>query len=121
MRRRGKTGLPDITWFTPDGAEMTEEDWGSGFGRSVAMFLNGQGIPDRDTRGQRVIDDSFYLAFSAHDEAIDFALPPAEYGAAWEIIIDTLNGVDEDMPEVVGAGATVPIGPRAIVVLRRAD
>jgi glycogen operon protein len=121
VRRRGKTGLPDITWFTPEGAEMTEEDWGSGFGRSVAMFLNGQGIPDRDNRGQRVVDDSFYLAFSAHDAEIDFSLPPAEYGAAWEIVIDTLNGVDEDMPDVVAAGASVSIGPRAIVVLRRAD
>ncbi len=121
VRRRGTTGLPDITWFTPDGAEMTEEDWGSGFGRSVAMFLNGQGIPDRDSRGQRVVDDSFYLAFSAHDAEIEFTLPPDEYGAAWEIVIDTLNGVDEDMPDVVAAGASVPIGPRAIVVLRRAD
>ncbi len=98
VRRRGRTGLPDITWFTPDGTEMTEEDWGSGFGRSVAMFLNGQGIPDRDSRGQRVVDDSFYLAFSAHDGEIDFRLPPDEYGAAWEIVIDTLNGVDEDTP-----------------------
>ena len=52
---------------------------------------------------------------------IDFTLPPDEYGSAWEIVIDTLNGVDEDMPEVVAAGAEVPIGPRAIVVLRRAD
>ena len=121
VRRRGKTGLPDITWFTPDGAEMTEEDWGSGFGRSVAMFLNGQGIPDRDNRGQRVVDDSFYLAFSAHDAEIEFSLPPSEYGAAWEIVIDTLNGVDEDMPDVVAAEASVSIGPRAIVVLRRAD
>ncbi|HEY2298553.1 MAG TPA: glycogen debranching protein GlgX [Jatrophihabitans sp.] len=121
VRRRGRTGLPDIQWFQPDGTEMTEEDWGSGFGRSVAMFLNGQGIPDRDTRGQRVIDDSFYLAFSAHDEAIDFTLPADEYGAAWEIVIDTVDGVDEDLPAVVAAGASVPIGPRAIVILRRAD
>ena len=48
-------------------------------------------------------------------------MPPSEYGAAWEIVIDTLNGVDEDMPDVVAAGASVSIGPRAIVVLRRAD
>ncbi len=26
---------------------MTEDDWDSGFGRSVAVFLNGDGIPDR--------------------------------------------------------------------------
>jgi glycogen operon protein len=119
VRRRG--GLPDIAWFRPDSSEMTEEDWGSGFGRSVAMFINGQGIPDRDQRGQRVVDDSFFLAFSAHDEALDFTLPPEEYGQAWEVVIDTLHGVDDDAPTVVTAGAAVTIGPRAIVVLRRAD
>ena len=38
------------------------------------MFLNGQGIPDRDPRGQRVIDDSFLLCFNAHDEPIEFTV-----------------------------------------------
>ncbi|HZZ96431.1 MAG TPA: alpha-amylase family glycosyl hydrolase, partial [Jatrophihabitantaceae bacterium] len=122
--RRG-AGLPDIQWFTPDGDEMTEEDWDSGFGRSIAMFLNGQGIPDRDSRGQRVGDDSFLLCFSAHDEAIDFAVPGDEYATAWEVVIDTLRGVDgEPSPvvrAVVKAGGTIAVGPRAIVVLRKAD
>jgi isoamylase len=118
--RRG-AGLPDLEWFTPDGSQMTEEDWDSGFGRSIAVFLNGQGITDRGDRGERVVDDSFYLAFSAHDEAIDFFLPGAEYGAVWEIVIDTLNGVDEDEPSLVEAGGTVAVGPRAIVVLRRTE
>jgi glycogen operon protein len=68
-----------------------------------------------------VVDDSFYLAFSAHDEALDFTLPPEEYGKAWEVVIDTLHAVDEDSPAVVTAGSAVTIGPRAIVVLRRAD
>ncbi len=30
LGRRGQDGLPDIAWFTPEGAEMTEEDWGAG-------------------------------------------------------------------------------------------
>ena len=72
--RRGG-GVPDIAWFTPEGTEMTEEDWESGFGRSIAVYLNGKGIPDRDLRGQRVVDDSFLLCFSAHDEPIEFHLP----------------------------------------------
>ena len=48
--RRG-AHLPDIGWFTPDGTEMTEEDWDSGFGRSIAVYLNGQGIAGRDKTG----------------------------------------------------------------------
>ena len=54
---------------------MSDEDWESGFAKSVAVYLNGQGIPDLDERGQRVTDDSFVLCFNAHYEPIDFALP----------------------------------------------
>jgi isoamylase len=120
-RRGGGGGMPDIAWFTPDGDEMTEEDWDSGFGRSIAVFLNGQGIPDHDSRGQRVVDDSFLMCFSAHDQEIDFTVPGTDYAAAWEVIVDTLNASDEDLPTIVPAAGTVSVGPRALVVLRRAD
>src|SRR5215203_4475499 len=76
VRRRGTTGLPDIAWLAPDGSEMTEEDWESGFAKSIAVYLNGHGIPDLDVRGQRVTDDSFVLCFNAHYEPIEFTLPP---------------------------------------------
>jgi glycogen operon protein len=120
-RRGGGGGMPDIAWFTPDGDEMTEEDWDSGFGRSIAVFLNGQGIPDHDSRGQRVVDDSFLMCFSAHDQEIDFTVPGTDYAEAWEVIVDTLNASDEDLPTIVPAAGTVSVGPRALVVLRRAD
>jgi glycogen operon protein len=117
VRRRGHDTLPDIEWFQPDGEEMTEEDWGSGFGRAIAVYVNGQGITDRDARGQRLVDDSFLLCFSAHHEPIDFHLPGAEYAAAWEIVLDTLEP-DHRMGTTVEAGAVVSVGPRALVALR---
>ncbi|HVU91578.1 MAG TPA: alpha-amylase family glycosyl hydrolase, partial [Jatrophihabitans sp.] len=116
--RRGDR-LPDIAWFTPDGQEMTEDDWESGFGRSIAVYLNGEGIPDRDTRGQRVTDDSFYLCFSAHDEAIDFTLPGPEHGASWRVVVDTMTA--DEPGTVVPAGGTVAVGPRALMVLQKVD
>ena len=116
--RRGREGMPDLAWFTPDGAEMTEADWDSGFGRAIAMYINGNGIPDRDSRGQRVTDDSFLLFFSAHDEELDFTLPSPEYGTAWQVVIDTLGGEEQETP-VVQAGAKLAVGPRAIVVLQQ--
>jgi isoamylase len=114
--RRGDR-LPDIAWFTPDGRLMTEDDWESGFGRSIAVYLNGEGIPDRDARGQRFTDDSFLLCFSAHDEAIEFTTPGEEFCIAWEIVIDTMS--DDTDGKVVQAGQHVSVGPRAIVVLER--
>jgi isoamylase len=115
--RRGDQ-LPDISWFTPDGTQMTEENWDSGFGRSIAVYLNGQGIPDRDTRGQRVTDDSFLLCFSAHDEAIPFIAPGEEHGAEWKVVIDTA-ATNNDDGKVIAHGGTIAVGPRALVVLQK--
>ena len=53
---------------------MSDEDWDSGFGKSVAVYLNGLGIPELDARGQRVTDNSFFLCFNAHHEPIEFTL-----------------------------------------------
>jgi len=118
--RRGRKGLPDIAWLRPDGSQMTKQDWGSGFGRAVAVFLNGQGIADRDGRGERVVDDSFVLCFSAHHEHIQFMLPPASYGRNWQVVLDTMNP-DVGDEQVLRYRQRVDVGPRALVVLQRID
>ena len=120
VRRRGADALPDIAWFAPDGREMTEEDWEAPFGRAVTVYLNGEGIPDRDARGDRVVDDSFLLCFSAYDQQIEFRAPGAEYARTWHVMIDTARP-DLDDGTVVHARGVVPVGPRALVVLQRAD
>ncbi|WP_237572024.1 glycogen debranching protein GlgX [Mycolicibacterium lacusdiani] len=116
--RRGEAGLPDITWFTPDGTEMSGEDWGSGFAKSVGVFLNGQGIPDRDTRGERVVDDSFLLLFNAHHEPIDFTLPSDEFGGSWQVVLDTSVGIADETPDPAAAGSTLTVDSRSTVVLQ---
>jgi glycogen operon protein len=133
-RRRstdGRTALPDIAWFTPAGEEMTEQDWDSGFGKCVTVFLNGQGITEADSRGEPVTDDSFLLCLNAHFEDIEVILPPPDYGTAWAIVVDTAVGevltlttvpgvVAADPPKVPG-GATRPVSARSVVVLQRTE
>jgi glycogen operon protein len=116
VRRRGGEGLPDIAWLAPDGSEMSDEDWDSGFAKSIAVYLNGQGIPYLDVRGQRVVDDSFLLCFNAHHEPIEFALPARHFAAAWLPVIDT--AADDDIQGTeVAAGAKVSVGARSVLVL----
>ena len=99
---------------------MTDEDWDSGFGKSVAVFLNGHGIPDLDARGQRVTDDSFVLCFNAHHEPIEFTLPPKEFGAAWQLVVFT--GPEEETPaEEVPGGGTLTVDAYTAVVLHAPD
>jgi glycogen operon protein len=114
VRQRGGDALPDIAWFAPDGTEMTDEDWETGYAKSIAVYLNGQGIPDRDVRGQRVTDDSFVLCFNAHYEPIDFVLPPKDFGAAWKPVLYSAGDAPEG-PFV--AAIAVPVESRAVMVL----
>jgi isoamylase len=126
---RRRDSLSDIAWFQPDGQEMTEGDWDSGFGKCVIAFLNGEGITDSDPRGERVKDDSFLLAFNAHWEDIEVTLPRADYGKEWAIVVDsaageviTLSpqpGVVAAEPPIVAAGATHTVPARSLLVLQR--
>src|SRR5206468_1317631 len=95
-----------------------DEDWDSGFGRAVAVFLNGEGLREVDARGQRVTDDSFFLAFNADADAIEFTLPDAAFGEQWEIVIDTENPTPVEA-DFVPAGGVIKVGGRSVVVLRR--
>lgn len=119
VRRRGFEGVPDISWFRPDGSEMTDDDWDSGFGKSVAMFLNGRGISGLDARGELILDDSFLLLFNAHYEEIDFTLPSEEYGRAWQPVLDTKNPTQTESKPVDPATIAVVPG-RSLLVLSAA-
>ncbi len=101
---------------------MSDEDWDSGFAKSIAVYLNGHGIPDLDERGQRVTDDSFVLCFNAHYEPIDFVLPPDQFGPAWVPVIDTAADPNaEGEPKPVASGGTLTVEGRAVVVLQAAS
>jgi glycogen operon protein len=110
--------LPDIVWMTPSGDVMTRADWDSDFVRSIAVFLNGRGIRGTDERGRPIVDDSFLLLFNAHHEDLEFALPPEEYGAAWNVVIDT-SGIDV-AAQVHAAQTALTVTARSTVVLQAA-
>jgi glycogen operon protein len=119
--RRGAE-LRDIAWFTPSGEEMTEQDWGEYFGRCLTVFLNGEGIPDLDPRGQRVTDSSFLLCFNAHDEDIEVQLPGNGYGQEWTVVLDTATGTPPGTPGAggtTGAAGTTAAGEDTITVTAR--
>ncbi|MEH1100863.1 glycogen debranching protein GlgX [Micromonospora sp. CPCC 205561] len=110
--------LPDLAWYTPDGREMTAEDWGNDFGRSVALFVNGEGIRERGQYGQRHLDASFLLCFNAHDAALDFTVPGPDFGQRWELVISTAEP-EPEKTTVVEAGGTLRVPDRCVVVLER--
>ena len=116
--RQGVEGQSDISWFSPDGSEMTEESWRSGVGSAVAVHFNGHGIPGHDHRGRPVTDDSFLLCFNAHHDDTEFVLPGEAFGAAWTPVIDTAALRAPVNATPVAAGSAVRIAGRSTVVLQ---
>ena len=115
---RGEEDPQDIAWFAPDGSEMTSKDWDSGFGKSLGVFLNGEGIHEPDARGQRIIDDSFLLLFNAHHEPIEFALLGSEYAHEWQVVLDTASHTGDETPALPADGS-LSVDGRSTVVLRK--
>ncbi|MBV9293158.1 MAG: glycogen debranching enzyme, partial [Frankiales bacterium] len=113
------TELEDIGWFTPSGEPMSDEDWDSGFAKSVSVFLNGHGIREPDARGERVTDDSFFLLFNAHHEPIEFVLPPLN-AERWHVILDTAAPMLVEVDtRALKTDESLNVEPRSIVILQQ--
>ncbi|WP_409483094.1 glycogen debranching protein GlgX [Arsenicicoccus dermatophilus] len=113
----GTSDLGDIQWFTAHGSVMSDEDWASGYAKTLAVFLNGHAIASPDQRGRMVVDDDFLLLFNAHHDAIDFTMPPEDYAAEWEVVLDTSRPIPTEQ-RAWAATSVNPIPGRTVVVLR---
>ena len=113
--------VTDIGWFTPDGLEMAEEQWGEGFAKALGVFLNGEGIDSPDARGERVVDDSFYVLFNAHYEPLPFVLPKGDWGKEWIVVLDTNKPLPEEEEQLYKPGDEIPVESRSAKVLRRVN
>jgi len=111
--------VSDIGWFTRKGEEMSEADWKEASARSIGIFLNGDGIPDPGPRGERITDDSFFLIFNAHHEAVEHALPPATWGAEWTPVIDTTEPLLVEGTIVHAACEHISVEGDSVLILRR--
>ncbi len=112
--------LPDIRWMRPDGREMSERDWNREDLRVLGVFLNGERIDSPGPMGEPVLDDSFVLLFNAGHEPTRFRLPARRFGNRWRQVLST---ADPRAPEGIrswGAWAQADVGPREILLLRRA-
>jgi isoamylase len=141
---RGRPEVPgdqvgDIMWLTPGGDEMTHENWGVSYAKSLAVFLNGEAITEPDPRGGRINDARFLLLFNAHSKPLVFTLPEAGLAAGWEVVIQTATrrrrkskgsrgrGVTSGAPGPLSVGTAVlpksevEVSARSVTVLRSTD
>lgn len=79
----------DLTWFRPDGKEMTEEDWNNPIVRCLSLRFSGDAIEEVDDRGKQVKDATLLILLNAHHDRMSFILPFKPPHMRWDLVLDT--------------------------------
>jgi isoamylase len=120
-RRIRGSDVKDVMWFAPNGAEMKEADWQSGFAKCIGVLFSGTTSDVRSPDGEAVRDDTFLLLFNAHYEPLTFILPGREE-IRWETVINTTAETGfVKSGEVVAAGDEVELIERSLSLLRLSE
>ncbi|HEX8696541.1 MAG TPA: glycogen debranching protein GlgX [Longimicrobium sp.] len=113
--------VKDVAWYRPDGMEMTDVEWMSGFIRAFGMALGGEAMEEWDDEGRQVTDDTFLLLFNADGACIDFTLPDFGPASGWTVVLDTNEPELEEGARRYADGEAVTLEGRSMVLLRASD
>jgi isoamylase len=110
--------VKDVTWIRPDGKEMTDLEWNSGFIRCFGMCLGGDAMEEWNERGERVTDDTFLLVLNADGGAMDFTLPDCGSAKGWMVVMDTADPGLEEGTRIYDDFEELRMEGRSMVVLQ---
>jgi isoamylase len=110
-----KRGIKDITWFTPQGAEKTPEQWEDPMARCIGVLLNGQAGPTIGSHGLPIEDDLLLIILNSHHDVVEFTLPAVPVDGPWMRLIDTAE--PSAAHETLAMGSVLPIKGRSLAVL----
>jgi glycogen operon protein len=110
--------VKDLTWFRPDGKEMSDEDWANLAARCLGLRLAGDAIAEVDDRGRRIVDDTLLILLNAHHEPIPFVLPAHRARVRWEFVLDTREAAGQRRQRLMRGGETYTLEARSLALLR---
>ncbi|ACY18604.1 glycogen debranching enzyme GlgX [Haliangium ochraceum DSM 14365] len=79
----GDSPLKDMSWWHPEGREMTPEDWHNGDLRALGMLLTGDGLREVDWRCRPLTDDTYLAVFNSGQRSVRFSLPELPVRGRW--------------------------------------
>ncbi len=109
--------IKDITWLTPDGREMTDQEWNQSFARCLGLYLAGAALGEDDDQGRPIRDDDFILLINSHHEPVPFLISVHPDPGVWRVLLDTsFQTLGE---ETFGAEKVFPLAARSLALLVR--
>ena len=118
----GEGPVKDITWLSPRGDELNQEDWKLSYARCLGFHLGGE-IGEYFSRGGESQDDAQFVALmNAHYGAVPFRLPGPEMGRTWRVLLDTIEPrpFAEGKQPLYAAGDVYPLQGRSLVLMIQA-
>jgi len=109
-------GVKDVTWLTPEGAEMAEEHWHNAEARCMGMLMDGRAQSTGIRRSGA--DATLLLILNAHHAAVRFLLPDVPGGNSWRCLADT-SRPELDDPHTEPSSGEVEIPGRALLLFER--
>ena len=106
----------DIAWYRHDGQEMTQEQWNTGWMRSLAVMLNGQTLGQVDQTGDPITDDTFLVMLNSFGDCVTYTLPQSPRNRGWKLLMNT-NDLEDPFGEKLLDG-TLDVAGRSVVILR---
>jgi isoamylase len=79
--------VKDVTWLSPTGGEMTQEQWDDQNARCFGILLDGRAQKSGIVR--RAEDATMLLVYNSHFDGVNFTLPSVAEGIDWKTLIDT--------------------------------
>ncbi len=110
--------IKDISFFGPQGSEMSDDAWGTGFVQCLGVRLAGDMLSDVDEKGIPIKGDTLLLLLNAHWEEILFRLPETADGDIWQTLIDTAEPDRSPLAKIHSGREQFPLYGRSVALLR---
>ncbi len=104
------TQIKDITWFSPEGLEMSSSDWSKPYAQSLSAMISGSiNVAFCNDEGRFRSDSHFFIVLNAFHESIEWLLPETKNKAVWSLILDTSREESKVKDEVYASGSAVEV------------
>jgi glycogen operon protein len=109
--------VKDITWLSPDGRELNDDEWRLSYGRCFGFHLGGDTGEYFDRTGRSLIDDRFIVLLNAHDDMVPFMMPDRSLGTEWRVLVDSARPVADSPRRLVVAKEDFDLLAHSLVLM----